>query len=1084
MTHPRISEKSQFLLGHERREYDRFCALATSGKWLDVLERVVRHAVVVEIGAEGENDPGFGEAAALLDGTVVQRGAGLAAVNALARFFQSEASRSGLSTPERWLRVLDEAGIAPGPISAEASAGRSRILAGYRRRLAACRDLLDVDHFAVGVPPMRVDELMDTFKVELPRSKDSERPDTADLAHVARRWPRFVVLGLPGSGKTTAVEQLAAVWADDIDAPIPILVRLHALVGALRDGSRVELEDVVAAGNGVAGELVPLLAERLREGNAALLLDGLDECHDQQGAAVGLIRRIANDIHVDSGLIVAARDAVSQAAKGTELPLTLLQEPERLMQHIRALVDHVFVSVGSADGESISRVREWVADSQSRHRDVWQIPLFATLLGVQAAQMEGGELPASRAAALVSAIQGSVTRWEKQKAYTAGAWREELRPELLLQGFGDIGHLVTAGATDIVRARASLAAGLADGWNFGRVEAEAVAGDVLRWWVDRVGVFVVTDGQLRARVRMMGEVGDAMWAARHSRDDRRDWLQWVVSDVSGNREPALLATSLERAVTDELIEAVSTPDGVLLAVDAVLEGSAPSQSALVALVDKLVNLVANPMLPRSVPAGPAQDDLFGGIDERQQRYDGPAWRYLEALVKLPLPPDLRIGRDQVIAEVGDEERRAVVRALAIGADCLFDKRCPTDAEMEVLEMVLALPVPEKEPVEYRRSRRYFSVGGSEPILSGRGDATVGAIRLIGLTPESAARSAQLAMRLSASSADALTAAINRAGFGEEIAKMWKLGGAFERLQRFMEEDFTRDERFILEAASSTPVLAMADPIGTWRLCAAAALLEALGASGYRAGTSIDAVDRYPTLVKHLVQMARSAAGYPLGRVVREAEQALALLDADRLGTSILLNLRSDPLQNVSPSNPVVNEHDVFVLRECLIADNDWLFWLAAEWIASSGNDRANVIWEAMPSMTSAHRGDIAVWVATATARTDAYARWLEGDDPSLRVAAARGLTEGGFEVDIRALATDADLSVRLAALRALAKAGKWNHFEEVAALALETSPEVWTCKWCGSIESMQNWDCTSCTTGDRRDLAEEIASLRNDPARR
>jgi hypothetical protein len=92
--------------------------------------------------------------------------------------------------------------------------------------------------------------------------------------------------------------------------------------------------------------------------------------------------------------------------------------------------------------------------------------------------------------------------------------------------------------------------------------------------------------------------------------------------------------------------------------------------------------------------------------------------------------------------------------------------------------------------------------------------------------------------------------------------------------------------------------------------------------------------------------------------------------------------------------------------------------------------------------------------------------------------------EVSLQVDIRALATDADLSVRLAALRALAKAGKWNHFEEVAALALETSPEVWTCKWCGSIESMQNWDCTSCTTGDRRDLAEEIASLRNDPARR
>ncbi|MBN1145711.1 MAG: NACHT domain-containing protein [Anaerolineales bacterium] len=108
--------------------------------------------------------------------------------------------------------------------------------------------------------------------------KGSSAP--APVEEAMAEHARVVVLGDPGSGKTTLLKRLALRLADEIDAPLPILVPLNAYAAAL------EKEDLnlqaylphyfAGLAQGVAN-LGPLIDVALAQGRAVILLDGLDE---------------------------------------------------------------------------------------------------------------------------------------------------------------------------------------------------------------------------------------------------------------------------------------------------------------------------------------------------------------------------------------------------------------------------------------------------------------------------------------------------------------------------------------------------------------------------------------------------------------------------------------------------------------------------------------------------------------------------------------------------------------------------------------------------------------------------------------
>ena len=92
--------------------------------------------------------------------------------------------------------------------------------------------------------------------------------------------PRVAVIGDPGSGKTTLLKYLALRLTAEPEAPLPIILPLNAYADQLARADR-SLQQYLAEyfsglAQGVAG-LAPLFDSAIAQGQAVILLDGLDE---------------------------------------------------------------------------------------------------------------------------------------------------------------------------------------------------------------------------------------------------------------------------------------------------------------------------------------------------------------------------------------------------------------------------------------------------------------------------------------------------------------------------------------------------------------------------------------------------------------------------------------------------------------------------------------------------------------------------------------------------------------------------------------------------------------------------------------
>ncbi|MDQ3913805.1 MAG: hypothetical protein M3285_02765 [Actinomycetota bacterium] len=1067
------------LLPNEKKALDRLRRHAVSTGWLDILEEVTASAMVVELEVESVAHSAFREAARALDGVVVERGSGLAAMNALARFFHTEGARSGASGADDWLRVLDQAGVRPGPSSTQTLAGDARAMATYRRGLARRKDMLDVDLLGGGVPPMRVPELLDTFEVALPAPADESWSNTPDLADLARRWRRFGIVGLPGSGKTTALEQLAAAWADDADAPVPVLVRLHKVLPMLRDRRPLEVEDWCGLGDAVTLDLVPILADRVRRGGGALFLDGLDECRDQQGRAASAIRDLADELNADTGLIFSVREVSSGVARSTQLPLTTLREPSHLEYLIGDLVEHVAKNDVAATAD-LPALREWFDESQNLHPDIWAVPLFAVLLAVHAARTPSPDLPTTRAEALVAAVKDSVRRWEREKTYDPAAWDRDLEPGMLLQGFTVIGHELMLGQRSVSQCARAVATALAEPWGLAPARSGDIALDILVWWSERVGAFVVEAGELQSRLRMFSEVGDAMWAARESSEGRTEWLHRVLQHPGKYREPALLAAALDPSCANELVTAATSPESVLLAADAVLQGSRPSHEAVAKLLTCLGDFLKTPPAPRERERD-KKVPLKERVADARTQADGSGWRFGYRLAALPLPPGLRRKRDECLGHVDGIERRAVAAALAAAADCGFDGRDPDEKERRALHSVLELPIPVKERPPPRRSRRDpIELSSGPRVARGRAEAVIAAIRLVGLTRETAEGAAELSQRVWVGISERLRAAIRAAGFADELVQASETLGLGRTYAELLGPDPYLHMRLILSAVANLtdgPAVWW-EPWRLWRLDSVGSLFEVLDEGPHPLGAGQAAARNDPELVRHLAVMAAGAVGLPLRVVAAECRRALEMLEDDALGTFVLLHTRPDPSRSTKPGAPAIRAEDVPVLASCLRRRNPWLFWPAAVWLDRAKRpDLLDIFLDALPDMWGEHRYVVATWLPEATGRRDIHEKWIHEDDPVLRVVASRELAKAATDVSvILPLLRHTDLLVRLEALRGLSDR-RPELVPEAARIAVSETPSVWTCLDCGSLEAMATFDCTNCSRGARRALEEEVGRL-------
>ena len=415
----------------------------------DTIERMLDAAVVMHVAVSTSADEGFRSAAHLLEGVVVASGAGTMAIDALQQGFRKQAATGTGSGLDEWLQILADAGIevfrdAGGP---EGPRRRAELdaLAAHRARLADRDGVLEYSLLAEDLPPMRYEHLADSLCVTVP---GTERTGPDDFLPAARRWPRMLLTGLPGMGKSTALEQAAARWAADPAAPVPVLVQLRDL--ARRDprrGTDITLPVLIQVATDSAPEYerTPLrtaLEKAAASGEAVLLLDGLDECQDRRGVVSDGLADVAAGLAADTGMVLATRDSGLAAAGKLNMPQARLAEPQWLVSALTQLLRHAATTRRVPPDEQDHWVRErrqQVDQIRASHPDLWRIPLLATLLTLLAASREPGTLPSSRSHLMAEAVQDTVHRWEltRQQQEAPG-----LSGEQLIDGYSEIAHAI------------------------------------------------------------------------------------------------------------------------------------------------------------------------------------------------------------------------------------------------------------------------------------------------------------------------------------------------------------------------------------------------------------------------------------------------------------------------------------------------------------------------------------------------------------------------------------------------------------------------------------------------------------------
>jgi hypothetical protein len=1005
-----------------------------------LLDRVLWLGTVVEVDVADESRPGFQLAAALLEGVVVESGHGRPAALALRDHFHERAQYGRASDLRGWLDVLRRAGLpmvadAAGSPSARAE-HESRVLGRYRQTLSAHRDLMRLHILAEDLPPLEVKDLLGRFIVTVPPGGMERR-----LQHLARSWTRFAVIGLPGGGKTTALEQLAATWAGDVSAPLPILVPLQRLMPDLASGRRISLRRLCeASGDGVDPKDVVALANAAKRGEAVLLLDGLDECQSRRGALADSIAAVIRTLPDDTGVIVTARGAASPALVPLALPVVELAGDPGIPEVADLLLDHVWRSrMPDAPEAWVIERRRWIKRARSDHPDVWRVPLLAITLTLIATDARDG-VPVTRVAALHDALRRTVRIWETTKASDTAAWSQKLSPGVLLDSFASAAHSILAGRPTNEAVLGAVAARLEKRQGLSGPDARDLAQDTLDWWTARNGLLVSHGGSYQARVPLLAELGDALWAVNATPESREQWLDLALDDPSGRRESIVMAALLEPAVAESLAGRDRDMTTTLLAADAVCEGARVENGSLGSIVDHLAEHAIR----------------------RNGLTDEAGWTCARALATLPLPPPVRELRAQRIDEITAKEKRTIARALAARADLEYDQQPPSPSQQAALRACIRLPLPVDDSWSAPLSTRPTYINGPTPLPAGLIEVAITATTHLDLSPLERHMVREIAARAPEPERRQILAQLPAPR--TEQVRHTPLRRTQRTTSRRVSDSWAWVRHFLSALSGTAEPSEHLSTTELWRLRRVSAVLEALHVREYTAEMEGD-LRAFGPLIAALMRIAVRRIELEPSLVAGEAQAAVAHLDTDPRGTVSLLLTPAYPDVR-SAGAPTLDPSERATLLSALMVDSDWLFDVATAWLLAGPDDHTVfLLWDALEGLKGSRRRKLAVELCGRGPTADERAHgWLFGDDPMLQLAAGQvigrgtGLRKGGEPV-----LAHPDDGVRASFMKGIAEQSR-PELLETWSLALHAAPlpSYRTCWECGRQGHLHASACASC----------------------
>ncbi|MCC5608176.1 HEAT repeat domain-containing protein [Nostoc sp. CHAB 5834] len=243
-----------------------------------------------------------------------------------------------------------------------------------------------------------------------------------DVVNKKQDYKYIVILGDPGSGKSTFLQFLALNWAESpldnvISLPIPLLIELRTYMRRREDKECNNFLEFFHKCSGAIAHLSQLeLDKQLKAGNALVMFDGLDEVFDpgKREDVITDIHRFTND-YPDVQVIVTSRiiSYKPQRLLNAEFRHFILQDldSEQIQDFIYRWHELTFT-----DAVDKVRKRERLQRGIAASKSIAELAGNPLLLTMMAILNRNQELPRDRATLYDQASRVLLHQWDVERA--------------------------------------------------------------------------------------------------------------------------------------------------------------------------------------------------------------------------------------------------------------------------------------------------------------------------------------------------------------------------------------------------------------------------------------------------------------------------------------------------------------------------------------------------------------------------------------------------------------------------------------------------------------------------------------------